>query len=163
MTQYETSDLLRLANGHITQAAILSSSAYLVDNFTVQSDGGVINWKAYIDGGMRDGSIIQSLGGSGGLYGSLSGTITFAMFTPDMLEYLFTTVMGGLYVAPVTIYGFHPRYKEVAIQCYLRWSENIVESGTQMTDTRQVTTTLQWNRGAIVGNAYSSAYSKGYS
>lgn len=163
MTQYETSDLLRLANGHITQSAILSSSDYLIDNFPVQSDSVAIGWKAYIDGGMRDGTIIQSLGGSGGLYGSLSGTITFAVLTPDILTYLFNTVMGGLYVAPVTLYAFHPRYKQVAIQCYLRWEENIVSAGTQMTDTQQATTTLEWNRGVIVGNAYSSAYSEGYS
>ena len=162
MTQYETSDLLRIANGHISQTVILSDSSYLVNNFTQQSDGVYPHWQAHIDGGMRDGSIIQSLGGSGGLYGSLSGTITLSLFTPDMLQYFFTTVMGSLYVAPVTLYAFHPRYKEVAIQCYLSWFENVVQAGTQQTDTKETNITMIWNRGVITGNAYSSAYSSGY-
>lgn len=161
--QFETSDLLRLAAGHITPTAILSDSSYLIDNFTIQSDANTPFWKGFIDGGMRDGSIIQSLGGSGGLYGKLSGTISFALLTPDMLQYLFTTVFNSKYVAPVTLNAFHPRYKQITIQCYMRWFENVVDNGEQNTDTWTVNVTTSWNRGVIQGNAYSSAYSSAYS
>lgn len=161
-THYETADLIRIATGHITKSAILSSSDYLVSNFTTQSDSKSPYWLAYIDGAMSNGTIVQSISGNGGLYGKYSGTITLAVFSPDMLQYFFDTVMNGQYIAPVTLYCFHPRYKEVAIQCYLKWFDNIANNGTQQTDTDYTNVVMTWNRGVITGNAYTSAYSSAY-
>lgn len=160
--QYETSELIRIANGHISKSAILSNSDYLISNFTIQSDSKTPHWLAYIDGTINNGTIVQSISGNGGLYGKYSGSLTIALFTPDMQEYFFDTVMGNKYISPITLYAFHPRYKEVAIQCYLRWFENIASNGTQQTDTDYTNVSMVWNRGVIVGNAYSSAYSSAY-
>ncbi len=161
--QFETSDLLRLTAGHVSQSTILADSTALIDNFTLQSDAPEPNWKGFIDGGMRDGTIIQSLGGRGGLFGELSGTLTFALLTPDMLDFLFINVFNSIYFAPVTINAFHPRFKQVTIQCYMEFFENVVASGTQQTDTWNTNVSVrEWNRGTIVGNAYSSGYSSGY-
>ena len=72
------------------------------------------------------------------------------------------TVLNSINVSPVTINAFHPRYKQVTIQCFLRWFENPIEQGTQQTDTWNTNETMTWNRGVIVGNSYSSGYSSGY-
>jgi hypothetical protein len=160
--QFETSDLLRLKAGHVDTSNIMADSTALINNFTLQSDQPYYKWVGFIDGGMRNGSVIQSLGGRGALYGKLSGTITFNMLTPDMLDYLFTNIMLGNYISAVTIRAFHPRYKQVTIQCYLSWFENPVEQGTQQTNTWTTNITMTWNRGIIIGNAYSSGYSGGY-
>lgn len=162
-THYETSDDIRIANGHISKSALLSDSSYKVANFPIQSDSKYPYWLAYVDGGVNNGVIEQSLAGDGGLYGKLSGTLTFALFSPDMQGYFFSTVMGNSYLSAVSIYFFHPRYKFIAVNCYLRWFENIAQSGNQQTDTDYTNVVMQWNRGVIVGNAYSSAYSEAYS
>lgn len=161
--QYETYDILRIANGWVSASTILGSSDYLITNFPIQSDSKFPNWLVYMDGGITNGTIQQSLSGAGGLQGKYSGTLTLALFTPDMQQYWFDTVMGGKYISKVTLYAFHQRQKEVTINCYLRWFENITDNGTQSTDTDFTNVTMTWNRGVFVGNAYSPAYSEGYS
>lgn len=162
MTQYETSDLIRIAPGHIGQTTLLSNADYLLTNFDILDDMKYPYWLGHVDGAMRDGVIIQSLSGFGRLYGKLSGTLTLALFTPDMQQYWFVNVMQSRHIAPVTLYLFHPRLKETTINCYLRWFENIADGGTQQTDTDFTNVTLNWNRGTITGGAYSSAYSEAY-
>jgi hypothetical protein len=164
MTDIDTSSTIRIAAGFVSPATILGSSSYLVSEFPIQSDNtNYPYWEAIVDGGIRDGSIVRSLSGSGGLYGKYSGTLTLSRFTPDMQAYWFTTIMQNKYVAPVTIYFYHPRYKFMTLNCYLSWFENIADNGTQQTNVDWTNVTMTWDRGVALGNAYSSAYSEAYS
>lgn len=163
MTQIETSDLIRIAPNFVSASTILGSDSYLISEFPIQSDSVYPHWQAYVDGGITDGDVIQSLAGDGGLYGTYSGTLTLSLFTPDMQSYWFTNVMQSKYIAPVTLYVFHPRYKEMTITCYLTWFGNIANGGTQQTDTNFINVAMNWNRGVAVGGEFSSAFDEGFS
>lgn len=162
MTDIETFDIIRVGAGTLSTSTILGSSDYLITNFPVQSDNiAYPYWQAYIDGGMNNGQIIQALSGAGGLYGKLSFTLTLLKATPDMLQYWFENVMNSQYIAPVTVYGFHQRYKFITVNCYMTFDP--VNNAEQQTNTKWVNFNLPCNRGVITGNAYDSGYDEGYS
>lgn len=162
MTNVDTFDVIRIGAGTLSKSTILGSSSYLITNFPVQSDNlSYPYWQAYIDQGMSNGNIIQALSGAGGLYGKLSFNLTLLKMTPDMLDYWFVNIMASQYVAPVTIYGYHQRYKFIAVNCYMTFDP--INNGTQQTNTEWVNVSFPCNRGTIVGNAYSNAYSEAYS
>jgi hypothetical protein len=161
MTDYST--ITRLASGTLSASTILNGSQYLVSNFTLPSDANqAVGWVAFMDGGLNEGTLVQSLQGIGGLYGKLSGVLTFGSLSPLMLDYIYTTILQSRQINAVTLVVKHQRYGGVVINGYLQMPVNLSQAGTQATDTLWVNVGLPFNRGVITGNEYSYEYSSDY-
>ena len=106
------SSSIRLANGTLTANDLLTTSSYLVSNWTRQTDmmvSAAIQWRA----SQPENGVTQEMAsslekGSGKFIGLVSGTIEFFYMTEDMRQYVHNTIMGGSPVSLVTAYLHHP-------------------------------------------------------
>lgn len=97
---------IRLAATHISEATIMGSDSYIVENWTAQNDmTGHYRW--YVT---HDNTFVRpaarGLDGSGNWYGNWSGILRFGLLTPDMVDYLYDNILAGKPYAPVTAYVY---------------------------------------------------------
>ena len=101
---------IRLWNGTITANDLLTTSTYLVSNWTRQTDmSASIQWRcSQPENGVTQEMASSLESGSGKFIGQVSGTIDFFYMTEDMRQFVHNIIMGGSPVSLVTAYLHHP-------------------------------------------------------
>lgn len=104
------SDSIRLASGTLTANDLLTTSSYLVNNWTRQTDMTAgVQWRcSQPENGVMQEMASSLESGSGKFIGLVSGVLEFFYMTEDMRQYVHTTIMGSSPVALVTAYLHHP-------------------------------------------------------
>lgn len=107
------SDLIRIAQGHVSAYTLLTTDSYLVSNWARTSDmKSHISWRcSQPEGGELRTEFVQGLGvGTGGFYGGYSGILEFMLLTPQMRNYIEETLLYDAGISAVTVYAHAPHF-----------------------------------------------------
>lgn len=156
---------IRLAAGTITATAIRASSGYLVSNFPLQTDQTeAMEWRATTNAPIVDGILEESLESTAQFYGGASGEIKFQLLTPNMVDYLWSSIFAQQPMADVTLEVAHQRRGRTVYNCKLRWAWLDSFSGDWRSEEFFTNVIFRWDHGEVAssGSAFSSAFSLAY-
>lgn len=151
-----------LANGHISELSLLNDT-YKVESFPRQPDQPIgVQWRATTEGIVSDGTIVRSLSSTGKYYGGVSGAVKFQVLTPDMLNYLYVTVMGSRPVAKATVYVWHPRLGATPYHVELQFPLGDGDlQGVRLGDDYTANVTFAFTQGTVAN--YGRAFDRSFS
>lgn len=111
-----THEVLRMATGDVTAYELLNTDAYLLSNWTRQTDQSYIDWTATMpERGMTAPFVGGLERGSGILYGNYSGIIEFFLLTELMQQYITTNILNDKPIEIVTVYAYDDFSRELAV------------------------------------------------
>lgn len=109
-------EVTRIATGDVTAYALLNTDAYLLSNWTIQTDQTYIDWTATMpERGMTAPFVGGLERGSGVLYGNYSGIIEFFLLTELMQQYITENILNGKPIEIVTVYAYDDFARELAV------------------------------------------------
>lgn len=158
-----SSAIIRIAPGIVSKSTLLSTSSYLVENFTTFADTpNGREWQAWMDSDLQSGDIVRGLDGSGGKHGYYSGAITFAIMSPYMIWWFYQTIMQAQYVNDVTVHVRDALFDETSLVVKMIFPTSFSDVGSRFNETVWHTVNFPFDTGYILGGAYDNAYDEAY-